>query len=353
MATLTIDEIADDVIASQRELGRGRLTEIATDIQDHVAFNQLMRQSRIQTSTTGRGWQWQVMVQQSGAARHVGLFEVDSVNVGDVLKQANVPPRFANSNYAIDLREQLMNAGPAEIVDIVKTRRMDAMISFAELLDADFWESPSASSDDKKPWGTPYWFPYDSAVGFNGGDNAAFANGPADIDSDTYSRWKYYSGQYTNVTKPDLIRKMRKAATFVGFRTPMGANIIPSYNTGDNFGYYTNYNVIGVMEELLESQNDNLGRDIASMDGRIMFRGNPVVWVPRLEGRAGDPVYGLNWGVMKLGVIPGWFMREFPLVRKEETQHTVMQGHIDTHCNFLCRNRRKNFMLATGDPGNS
>ena len=42
---------------------------------------------------------------------------------------------------------------------------------------------------------------------------------------------------------------------------------------------YVNEDTMSSLEDLGEAQNENLGRDIASMDGQIIFRRVPIIWV--------------------------------------------------------------------------
>lgn len=345
MATIQADDIGDLVTATLRDLGRLRFTEIASDLQEFVAMGQLLQRERVGFGS-GYGIQWTVMTDHSGAARNTGLFEVDNVNVGDVLQQANVPWRHCNTNYAIERRELAMNRSPARVVELLTVRRIDALISLAELMETNWWNDPA--DDGLTPFGIDYWIPKATSATEQFGNDpnpTNFAAGAASIDGSTFTRWAPYNVQYTNVTKDDLVRKWRRAATFTRFRPAPRTNA-PTFNTGDRYGYYTNYNVIGPLEEALEAQNENLGNDIASKDGRLMFRQVPVTWVPQLENDSQDPVYGLNWGVMKPVFLRGEFMREMG-PRIASNQHTVMQVHLDCTQNWIGRDRRRLFQLNT------
>lgn len=343
---LQADGIADLIKMTQRDLGKMKWTEVATDIQDHIAFNTLWRRERINFQS-GYGIQWNIQTTHSGAASHRGLYGVDNVNVGDVMQTANIPWRHANTNYAIERRELAMNRLPARIVELVKIRRADAMISKAELIEQAFWTKPTNSSDQLEPYGVDYWLVYNAATGFNGGTPSGFTD-VAGLNTTTYTRHRNYTAQYTSITKADAIKKLRRAMRFTRFRTPLGANV-SSYNRGDRYGLYTNDSVISSVEDIAEGQNDNLGADVAAMDDRTMIRRVRFTWVPQLEGKTGDPIYGLNWGVFRPVVLSGeWMVEDGP--DKGANQHTVWQTHVDTTYNYECRNRRLNFLLATANP---
>ena len=164
----------------------------------------------------------------------------------------------------------------------------------------------------------------------------------------TVTRWRNWSNQYTSITKEDFVRKARKAATFTFFMSPTP---IPTYNTGDTFGFFTTYAVRSALEELAERQNDQLGNDVASKDGMVLLRGNPVIWAPYLENKASgsDPFYGINWGLFKPTYLAGWFLRENGLQVRND-MHTTLNAHVDVTMNYLVRDRRRQFILAKSDP---
>jgi len=348
MAFLQADDIADLIKTTQRDLGRMKWTDISYSLQEYVALPMLLQREKV-SFQSGFGIQWNVATATSGAAKDTELYATDSVNVSDVMQTANIPWRHVTTNYAIERREVAMNRAPAEIVDLVRIRRNDSMIDLAKHMEERFWTKPASSSDNQRMYGIPYWIVYPGTVSvasgaFEGGNPGGFSAGAGNLDSTTYSSWKNWAATYTAITSTDLIRKWRRAATFTNFKAPVPS---PSYNTGNNYGYYTNYNVIGPLEEALEAQNDNLGNDIASKDGRLLFRQVPVTWVPYLESNTANPVYGINWGCLKPAFLAGEYMREEGPT-PASSQHTVFVTHVDTTLNLMCTNRRMNFVLGIG-----
>jgi len=347
MPTLQADDLADLVAMTLNDMGPMKWTDISTDIQEHVALPRLMKKNRV-GFRAGPQIEWNVQVTHSNAARNVGLYERDNVNVGDVMKKAKIDWRHSTVDYAFERREISFNREPARIVSLLKIRRADAMIALAEKMEDNFWSCPSTSSNEVDPHGVPYWIVWSDNSGTNptGGFDGGAPTGHslvANLDPATYTRWKNWCAKYTNVSKTDLVRKWRKAATFTKFKAPTE---IPEYNTGSRYGYYTNYTVIGQLEEVLEAQNDNLGKDVASMDGALQFRKNPVIWVPKLETHTPvDAIYGINWGVFKTIFLKGEYMREDG-PSKVPGMHNTMQVFIDLTYNWELRNRRLCFVLA-------
>jgi hypothetical protein len=340
MATLTTDEIADLVTTTQKELGRLKWTDLTGDLQEYIAMPQLLKKEKVQFDG-GQAIQWNFMVDDNGQARNTGLYEVDNYNVNDVMKTASIPWRHTNTNYAIDEREIAINGSAAtKIVDLVKVRRVAAMVSLAKLMETDFWGKPASSADEVAPYGVDYWVVKNATEGFNGGIPSGFTD-VAGLSPTTYPRWKNWTAEYTSITKPDLVTKMRAAATKTMFRPPVD---VSDYNRGNRFGYYTNYDVVSSLETLVENQNENLGKDVASMDGAVMFRRNPVVWVPELDSDSQDPVYGLNWGVFCPVFLKGYYMKE-DKARQHPNQHNSVVTDIDTSYNWKCTDRRRLFII--------
>jgi hypothetical protein len=336
---LQADDIADLVTGTLRELGRFKWTEIATDLQEYIALPQMLKKERV-TFDSGYGIQWNVMLKHSGAAKMTGLYAVDNVNVSDVMTTATIPWRHTNTNYAIERREITMNRNPARIYNLVKVRRADAMISQAALMEEQFWGDPAATDEI---FGIKYWIVRSATAGFNGQNPTNFSGGPGGIDASLTAnkRWRNYTDRYVNISVADLVKKWRQAATKTMFMSPTP---IPSYNTGNRYGYYTNYDVIGELESALEARNSNLGNDIATKDGRLVFRQVPVTWAPYLDDDTTDPVYGINWGVFKPTFLSGEYMNE-TTIGKGSNQHTVAQTHIDNTLNIECRDRRRLFVI--------
>ncbi len=127
---------------------------------------------------------------------------------------------------------------------------------------------------------------------------------------------------------------------------------IPSYRRGvaRNFRFYTSITTQTKLENIGESQNENLGRDIASMDDTIAFRKCPIVWIPQLDGlTASLPIIGINWQYWEICFLKGKFMREQGPVRNA-LKHNVWSMFLDSSWNSLCTDRRQQILIAKSDP---
>lgn len=342
MAVIQPENVLDFVADTLKDLGKPKFTDISSNLQRHTAMKNLLRKNRV-VLESGQGIQFNVLVGQSNAARNVALAESDNVNQVDGMVQASTVWRNSQTSYMIIGQLMAMNREPARIVDFVKQQRIMALISLAELMESNFWSAPSAT-DTKTPLGYAYWIVKNATKGFNGGNLSGYSN-VAGLSNATYPNWSNWTFPYTAVSRDDFIRNAREAATKTDFMPPVDG--IPTPDTGDEYGFYANYNVIQPLEEAVESQNDNLGPDVASMDGKVMFRRVPVVWVPKLEADTTNPFIGINWGWFKTYVLRGWWMKETS-IPYTPGQHTVASHFIDLTYQFVSKNRRCHMVGSNG-----
>lgn len=333
--------IADLIATTINDLGEMKFTQIATTLQKHLAMSRMMKKNKV-TFRAGPAFQWDLMTDDNGSAEFKGLYPTDNVDVPNVMTQAVVPWRHITWNWAYDRREIKMNRAPRMIVNLLETRRIAAFIAAVKKFENRFWRVP-AIDDDLNPFGVPMWAVKNNTTGFEGTVPSGYTT-VAGLNPTTLDRWRNYTFQYTAVSKEDMIRSWRKACTFTDFEPPIEG--IPTFNTGDDYGFYTNYAVIGALEEVLEAQNDNLGKDVASMDGKALFRLVPITWVPQLEEDTTNPIYGLNWGVFKIAVLADEWLQETP-IPIQPGKHTVSAVHVDCSLNYYCYDRRRLMVGAT------
>lgn len=346
MATIQATDIADLVATTLNELGELKFTDLMSDYQFTIALKRVMKKNKM-TFDAGPLIAFNVITDDNDSARFVGMWEVDQVNATNVMTTGSVPWRHVTWNWAIERREVAMNRSPRKIVDLTKTRRIAAFGAAIRIFERHLWRFP-ASTNVTEPYGIPYWVVKSNTAnttndGFNGTAQSGYTT-VGGINPSTYTRWRNYATQYTLVTKDDLITKMRHASTFTDFQ-PYVDNM-PVYNTGDDCQYYCNYNTYASFVEILEASNDNLGMDVAPMEGKVLFMRTPLTYVKELNLDTTNPVYGINWGEFKTMGLRGEWMHETSLPI-QPGQHTVSATHTDCTFNMICRNRRRQFVLAT------
>jgi len=340
---LAFSEIDDAVLLTQNKLvKRGAFVDMQTDISDHVAVREMWKGKK-KVFDGGNNWEIEYQMDHNHSARAVGLYESDGSSVGDTMVKGTVSPRHVNAHYIYDQREPSFQRGGVAIVDLVKTKYTAMMVSLYDLLEEMLWGKPTDSSDLRTPYGIAYWVVKNATEGFNGGNPSGFAAGRAGIDSATYTRYRNYTAQYANITKEDLIRKMRRAHRLIKFRSPV-SHAVPDLGKMGN-GVYTNDTVIGLVEEILEAQNMNLGNDLDSKGGRAMFKGTPLQYAPYLDDDSADPIYMLDWKKLAIGVLAGW-ENNLSAPYMVPGKHLVRRVDIDATMNMICSDPRYQAVIA-------
>lgn len=346
--------INDVLVASLNQLGRLKFTDLMSNYQNTIALKRIFRKKKA-VIENGPEVQFNVITDENHSARHAPLAYVSRVDIPNVLGVGKMPWRHTTWNWAMERRLVAMNSGSAKIVDIAMTQRMAAFASAVILFERTLWRVPAAGTDEEtlNPVGIPYFVVKSATAatvannnGFNGNVPSGYTKVANITPSTDFSgRYQNYADAYTDIDKSDLIKKMRRAHYYTEFM-PL-VDDMPTYDLGDDFGIYSNYVVVGRMEEILESQNQNLGTDVASMDGRVTFRRTNVTPVIELDNDTTNPVYGLNWGVIGAKGLKGEWMYEqhFPA---EANQPTISMTNTDCTYNLMCTNRRKLWVISNG-----
>lgn len=345
--TLQYADIDDAVNLTQQNLvKRGAFVDMQTDLTDHVLVRELWK-SKQKKFTGGDDWRFDAQIDHNYSARAVGMYETDGTSLTDTMISGVVQPRHVNAHYIYDQREKAFQRGGLAIVDYIKTKYVGMMVSFFEYLETVGWSKPVNSDDVRTPYGVAYWVTPGTAgqEGFYGLNPSGFAAGRAGISSSTYARHANWFGDYTAVAKQDLVRKMRKGHRNIQFRSVV-SHAEPVVGGMQN-GIYTNDTVIGLMEEELEAQNMNLGNDLASKDGRTLFKSTPVTYAPKLDANTDytDPVLMLDWKWLAFGVLTGW-EDELTAPYMVPNKHLVSRVDKDVTLNMICTNLRKQALFS-------
>jgi len=343
MAVVT-QNFADLLAVTLGDLGPLRFQQVYQDLQHYEVLSKWMKKDKVQFAS-GTSVKKNIMIRDGvGSSEHVGLLDEDTVNIQDVMRTLSVEWVHLQTKWAMVYQtDVLMNSGRSLIVDVIKPRRAKAIIDMAQELEDKAWGSAPGTSNTTLPNGIQYWVVRNSTTGFTG-SNPGSHTATGGIDADTDTRWKNYSHQYTTeITKTGAVKQLRTAKRKTAFVSPV---TVKDYRgaVGSRYRLYCNETTISEFEDIGEGQNESLGKDVASMDGQIVFRGNPIIYIPKLDSDSGNPVYMLDHSTFYPICLKGDYLREGNAERAPN-QHNVFQVFVDMSYNYLCTDRRRNSVI--------
>jgi len=338
-----VPEQIDDLVATTLAiLGKGDITDIYPEYQEYVVMGRLLDKEHRKETDGGHEIEWRVKVDNGQQARWTGLFDVDDPQVNNTTKVAKLPWALADTHMSYDHRESVFNRGSAAIYEMLELRMGEAMQSWADLVEEAFWSLPD-TTNNKKPYGVPYSIVKTTASGdgaFQGGNPAGFSD-VAGLNRNTYANWKNWAAKYAAIDQTDFVRKARKARRYTKFKP---AFKMKGQTVGDNHACYTNYAVIGPLEEYLQDKNENLGMDLARYDGALMFGGAPVEWVPYLDDDTSNPFYGINWKYFHVICAQDQFMKKNPPTQSDS--HAGKSVYWDMIMQIRNKDPRRSYVLS-------
>lgn len=343
---LQAQDINDIVVSTQNDLGPPRFINIAQNLQTFFCMSKMIKAGKVEFFDNGIGIERRVNVRTLGSYKRVGFFETQNIVVGDTLKTIQVPWVNVNVHWAYDIKMEMMNRGPAQLVDNIKVYRSNALLDLANGLEYDMFGMPADSTVKGVPFGLPYWIPKNSNLGFFGGDPSGFASGAGGLTVAEAPNWNSYSGTYSAIGKNtgELIPLLRDQIYYTNFVSPVGDDGALNRDVANQFQYLTNRAVQAGFENACEAQNDNVGPDLYWSYNNVTFRRNPIVALPVLDSDATNPIYSINWDTFKMGCLRGNYLRESPpehVAYQPDTravyQHLTFQ--------FFCIDRRRNGVL--------
>jgi hypothetical protein len=339
--TLTDADILDLLTTTLDELNRGEFSDIAQELQDYPVMRNWLRKERVVVDS-GAGWQYTIMRRTGGYAKMVGLFEEDNTSYVSLLTTMSVDWVQAQTAWIVERRMLLKNRGAALINNVVEPQRRGALIDMADILETQGWTLRDVN-DLKSANGIPYYVVKSQTAGFNGGLPAGHSL-VANVNLTTTPNYKNYTDGYTNVSKTDLIKKWRTAYKKTGFKSPITMGDFRGA-MGRRYRYYMNESTQTDIETLAELQNNQLGPDVAEMDGQTVFKKIPIEYVPFLDSDTTNPLYGIAHETFYAIVLEGDYLRESDPT-KAANRHNVFETFVDLSFNFVCTNRRKNFVIS-------
>lgn len=346
---LTAEQISDLTYTTRTHPNvRGKdWTNLMASLQNYVAMPLIFKNKKMDVQS-GTSIDFLVQYQSGVNFEMTGMYDVDSPTNQQTMTKGNVPWRYAKWGWIYDEREEELNGGMERIVKFITTKEAAEMQGAADGLEAQWWGAPSSSSDQYNTFGVQYWVPYVTGTpAFQGGDPSGFTGGAAGLPVATYPAYQNWSGQYTLVTKDDLISKLKDATYKCKFKSPIGGMFPEVKEPAIRRLICTTYSVRKSMESLADAQNENLGLDLDRSNDKVTFQGIQILACDYLEGSSlGNPVYGLDFETLYPVIRKGWWMKKKPPVQ-DPNSHNVKRNWTDCIFNVCCDDRRRQFVLAT------
>lgn len=335
--------------------------EVALEYQNYPVCNQWFQKDKVQVES-GHQIERNIILDTSGNARHVRLYQKTPINVTDVHQTLTAPWCQIQTHWSIERREMLRNRAPARFINLLQGRRIDGTLDMADLLEERAWLTPSSATDDLNPRGLPYWISMREDAVTSSTDEGAFsayriryaggtnATSKAGIDGalSANAKWRNYAAVYDSVNAA-FVTKLRRAFHATNFVSPMLAKDLRQ-GPSSRFRLYMALDELQSYEDLVTQANDNLGRDLDPFHGMTTFKRVPIIYTPQIDtltviGGSGtsntpDPVYGVNHAHFYPVVQDGDWMREEPPMSDVE-QHNVITSFIDGSYQYMANNVRQ------------
>ena len=302
------DDLPDAVEMTLDELDRGSWIGAMTDLQKHVGFNEIVKRKKEQRNQ-GSGIKVRFVTDHNNSAEDVGLYNTVVFKRDNNLESGRIPWRYTQGSMAWDDREDDINSGSAALVDGVAMEKAAMETSIIEHAEETVWSKPTDSTDNKKPFGVPYWVVKNATLGYNGGNPAGFSAGRAGISSVSVPRLKNYTGAFSNYgdqSAVGLIYMMEKGTYETAWTppTPEPGN----QRNGYGKGIFTTWFNKMALKNIAKQNNDSLGFDLASKEA--VYRGSEIMAVPYLDQNTTDnPMYILNFDFFSAVFLKNWFKK--------------------------------------------
>ena len=280
----------------------------------------------------------------------------------------NVP--IANGGFDISHIEEetLTNRSRAQIVDILKARRITETLRFLAGLEEDMWSFVDSSLDPTQVFAIPMWIvPITTAQvsaattlggAFQGANPSSSVNSTlgaagsagVDLSSATYADLRNWNATWTNgdgtITQTDRER-LAEIMYQMKFTAPnqMKDLEMPAFK---NKRIYTNDVIWKSMGNVKKELNDNIGVDITRYRHSHVINSIPVFRIPALETtyadpdilRGENPMYFINLDLMKFGVDKKKWMRHAKVQLVPGTDDSMLEL-VSCRCQLMPKDPQK------------
>lgn len=357
---VTIDNLKDLLATTLPDLPKQEF-EVAWDNPEYESAR--IYQSDRMVIDGGENIVRKIMLDNSGNAHYRSYYDTDEPKVNDQMHTITVPWCQLSTNYSWDKLEILHQKNNVKgFVKLLTERRVDGLWSLAQLIEERLWKAPTSASDDKYPYGVPYYFNVKDADGtvntstaggfvgatidYQGGTTGTECAG---IDAATEAKWRNWAALYSNIDNA-LLKTIRLAFMQTRFKVPMIVND-PSNKRSAAKRMYTTFDNVADLMDLADQRDDNhtgkdcLGNLKVDDGGLVTINRLPVVPIMDLNDAAYSPIYCVDFAKFIPVIHDGYWMEETaPMTDKG--QHTALTVFLDCcHQNLLLNRRTAGFVI--------
>ena len=346
-SALTPENLTDINRATLSAYKKLKWVDISLDRQFHIVADRVMPEA---TEQGGTQCEFSVQHTNTGSFQDSEMYGVVNPAVKDLNIHATVPWSKQQVHYAYDIDEPMFQRGHHATVEVLETRIHSAYNDWFEAMETRFWTSPTSSTQNPvKPYGVPFWVQQSAtaAFGFNGGNPSGFSSGAGNISSSTYTNWANGTFTWNAISDDDALDSWSEACDKCYFMAPRDFQQLDSGKS--QFEFFTTHTNLQVLRRMLKASNDDIGIDVGKYRGTVLFKGNPVHWVPALSNSgdpavdSNNPIYGIDWSTIKMNMLEGRNKHWLPEYNAPHQPTTRIVPMINW-CQIVCMNRRRNFV---------
>lgn len=320
-------------------------TDLTSDYRFFVAMRMMKEHSEIDS---GNSLIWEYMIDTQPNARSVPLVSTDVVSNRDVMTTASVGWRHQETSWWLSRRIiNMYSDNDLKIIDYGLKQRISAWVGLLKLIEDTWWGALNATDDGVTPFGLRYWIAKDFTGNADGTGEGDWTG--STVFSGTYpgglnnTRARNFCNKYTNFSESDVVTKLMYAINKCKF---MPATPMPQSRGKHRYGLYTTLEAKISLWKLARAANDAVGFDLGNGFAQMAFLNLPLEDVPALEYDTENPIYGVDWGSLRVAFLKG---EQFTETRRDApSQHTVHNEFVDVTWNSKCYDRRAQFVLAQG-----
>lgn len=353
MAEITIESLNDLIESSNPDFGGRTVTYLAHDFQEFIAMPKIFRSAKAKEQS-GKHIEFRAVTGHNNSFHMTTLYAVDEPATTDVLTSGSVEWRHWSFDYSYDLREIDINLPPAQIIDLMQTKRNSAWSSAAEGMETQFFGPAPGVDDNTNIWNLRYWLKGSTTKGFNNTATGSHTT-VGGINPTTYPRWGPWNNTYaadkTDPGPTGMVEVLKESFYKTGFKNPVP--VAESKKGTDMKECLCTWDTVTNLERVAKAQNENLGPKLDPFRNKVTIQGIPFTPVPYWDddallgsvSGAADVVACINWAWFYPVFKSGWNFKENK-PKQAGDQHTVSTVFVDGTGNVVCKNRRAHTILV-------